>query len=362
MLLVFFVSVLIIVSNVSAYKLYCLNYGQSLPSQQNPRYTCFHDVCQVCTTDSNNPTHPGYCNDAGNCQVFGDGGNVDMELPVITLISPVDDGVYRSRNVLFDIRVNEPSSLSYIDNINGRGVIKNIASNTRSYTRELNFKDGENDITIYAKDRNGNRAEVNVVFFVDSKNPKIVKSFPMKGFSNGAFRVEFIEKNPKNLKISYGNEETGFRNSNLDLDECVISKGKHICSIDVNLNDYDGQNINYWFDLEDISGKTAKSKIIEVSVDAVDPILLNPNNFWSQGEGVNIRNVNFNFEINEDNFNEITYIDNEDANRRERKICSKLKENKCVKKISFRNGHHELDIFMKDKAGNVHTENIVFHV
>lgn len=362
MLLVLFVSVLIIVSNVSAYKLYCLNYGQSLPTAENPRYTCFHDICQVCTTDANNPTHPGYCNGIGFCQTLGSGGGVDAESPAINLISPVDDGVYNSKDVLFDIRLSEPSSLSYTDNVNGRGVIKNLASNVLSYLRKLNFKDGFNDITIFAKDRNGNRAEVNVVFFVDSKNPKIIKTFPAKGFSNGVFSVGFIEDNPENLKFSYGNEEVGFRNTNLNLNNCVINRGKHVCSVVVNLNDYDEQNINYWFDLEDISGKTAKSKVLEVSVDTTNPILLNDDNFWAQGEGINIKNVYFDFEINEDNFEVISYIDNEDINPKEKKLCSRLKENRCTKNISFRNGHHELDISIKDKAGNIITEKIIFHV
>lgn len=354
-----FVLILIVfvVSNVSAYKLYCLNYGQSLPSQENPRYTCFHDVCQVCTTDANNPTHPARCNDIGSCQTFGGGGNVDAEPPNINLVSPADNGVYGSREVLFDIRLSEPSSLTYTDNINGRGRIKNLASNVVNYFRELNFKEGLNDITIFAKDRNGNKAEKRIKFFVDNKNPRIINTFPSKGFANGIFDVEFIEENPKKLTINYGNEETGFRNSELNLDDCSTDRGKYMCSVVLNLNDYDGE-ISYWFELEDISGKIGKSKVIELIADTKSPILLNRDSFWVQGLGNN-KNIYFDLSIDEDNFKEVVYIDNKDRRPSEKRLCTRLIENSCVKKVSFRNGHHEIEIMIRDKAGNVFVPDIV---
>ncbi|MEK6914624.1 MAG: hypothetical protein AABW83_03150 [Nanoarchaeota archaeon] len=353
--------VLFSVGNVYSYKLYCLGYGQSLPTQENPRYTCYHDVCQICTTDANNPTHPARCNNVGSCQPFGNGGNVDVDPPILNVISPVDNGVYNSKLVLFDIRTNEPSSLSYIDNIRGRGVIKSIASNVNSYSRELNFKDGENSITIFAKDRHGNEAEKTISFFVDSKSPKIIKTNPSKDFANGIFEIQFIEENPKKLIFNYGNEEN-FRNTDVDLNECNMNKGKNICTVVVNLNDYDGQIIKYLFELEDISGKKVNSKNVELNVDTSLPVLLNPNNFWIQGEGDNNKFIYFDMEIDEDNFKEAVYLDNNGRDL-EKKICSRLKDNKCVKKFSFRNGHHELDVVIRDKAGNsITTQKVIFHV
>lgn len=361
-LLVIFFVLIFSVSNVFAYKLYCLNYGQSLPSQENPRYTCFHDICQVCTTDANNPTHPSHCNDAGACQHFGDGGGVDAEPPVINLISPSNNGVYDSKMILFDIRLNEPSSLIYSDNINGRGRIKSLASNVLSYLRELSFRDGANNITIFVKDRHGNKAEKNIVFFVDSKNPKIIKTSPVEGFASGNFEVQFIEENPKKLTLNYGNEGN-FINLNVNLNECDKNKNKNICNVAVNLDNYNVQFIKYWFELEDASGKKVNSKVVELSVDADNPVLLNPNNFWSQGTGDNKKNIYFDMEIDEDNFKEVVYLDDNDPRNSEKRICSKLIDNKCVKKASFRNGHHEIDVKIRDKAGNNFiTEKIIFDV
>ena len=354
--------------NVLAYKLICLNYGESLPDPDNPRYTCFHDVCQVCTTDLLNPTHPGRCNDITVCQgvdgtVGGGGGTIDAEPPEFTVNSPVEGGVYSNRRVVFDIETNEPSTFTYTDNINGRGRIKNMARNVFSYLRALSFKDGLNDITIFGNDRFGNTGEVNVTFFVDSKAPRISRTLPKRGFANGDFEVQFKEQNPERLTLVYGNDETGFRDADFDLDACREERGRYYCSISVNLDDYDGQIFLYTVELEDISGKGTESRLVTLSVDITAPELVNPDSFWTQGEGRNSKYIYFDMEIDEDNFDEITFIDNEARRPREKRVCSRLRDDRCIKRVSFRPGHHELDVQITDDAGNaVSTERIVFDV
>ena len=140
--LAFFIFLILILSSVSAYKLLCLTYGQKLPSAENPRYTCWHDYCiNICTTDNYYPTNPRYCEDMGACELFGE-TEFDVEAPKLTINSPSQDFVYSSRSVLFDITSNEPCSLYYIDNSNGRGGWSRIASNVESYYEKINFKDG----------------------------------------------------------------------------------------------------------------------------------------------------------------------------------------------------------------------------
>jgi|TARA_Y100000034_G_C6888865_1_gene408572 hypothetical protein len=357
------ISIVLMTTNVFAYKLYCLNYGQSLPDAENPRYTCFHDTCQVCTTNLNNPTHPSNCNSKTSCQAFGEGdsGTIDAEAPKFNISSPVEGGVYDSRKVLFDLNANEPTTFKYTDNIKGRGRLKNMARNVFQYFRKLSFKDGLNDITIFGNDRFGNTAEKTITFFVDSKKPRISKTFPRKGFANGIFNVEFKESNPHELTLYYGNSDTGIRNTNLDLDECNTNRGRHYCNINVDLEDYDGQDIEYWFKLEDISGKVANSRNILLSVDKTNPILVNED-YYTQGTGRNKKFIYFNMEVNEPNFDEITYIDNEDSRGREKRICSKLRANKCIKRVSFRPGHHEIDVQVTDEAGNSISKRIEFDV
>ena len=53
--------------------------------------------------------------------------------PAITINSPNNGDVFDSRRVLFDIELNEPSSLYYTDNINGRGRWKRIGTNRQSF-------------------------------------------------------------------------------------------------------------------------------------------------------------------------------------------------------------------------------------
>jgi len=360
------VAVVILSGNVLAYNLYCLSYGQSLPSVEDPRYTCFSDICQVCTTDANNPTLPSRCNNLLSCQNFGGNegnGTLDATPPSFNVTSPVEGGIYDSRKVLFDITSGEPTTFKYTDNINGRGRIKNMARNIMDYYRALSFKDGLNDITIFGNDRFGNTAEYDVTFFVDSKKPRISKTYPRRGFASGEFDVQFKESNPEVLTLNYGNDNIGFRDASVDLGECSTNRGRHYCSVDVNLNDYDGEEIEYYFELEDISGKMTQSRVLEVSVDITAPVLVNSESFWSQGVDRGAKYIYFDLEIDEHNFDEVTYIDLEDPRGRERRLCSRLRDDRCIKRVSFRAGHHELDVQITDDAGNaIGTQRIEFDV
>lgn len=363
--LVVCVAVVLMTSSVFAYKLYCLNYGESLPDEDNPRYTCFHDTCQVCATDANNPTHPAHCNNIGACQALDGNGNttIDAEPPVFNVSSPQEGAVYDSRKVPFEIESGEPSTFTYTDNIDGRGRIKNMARNIFFYSRALSFKDGLNDITIFGNDRFGNTAEFNITFFVDSKKPRVSKTYPRRGFANGEFAAEFVEMNPETLTLTYGNDGTGFRDADVNLDNCTENRGRQYCTVDVDLDDYDGEDIEYWFELEDISGKIAQSRATELSVDITSPELVNSDDFWYQGEGRYQRYIYFDLEIDEVNFDQVTYIDNEDSRGRERRICSRLRDDRCIKRVSFRTGHHELDVQITDEAGNaIGTERVIFDV
>ena len=367
--LAFFLIIIISVSFVSAYKRLCLTYGQSIPSDENPRYTCWHDSCQICVTDNNYPgVNPRHCNKIKGCELLGE-TIVDEDPPELTINSPVNDFIYNSRKVLFDIESNEPCSMYYLDNINGRGRWKRICSNCQSYSRTRSFKDGLNNITIKARDRNGNFVEYQRYFYVDSKKPKIRRTSPRKGFVNTAFEVQFSEENPVSLILYYGNVLSGYEEAELNVDiesietDCYINKKRYYCSVDVELDDYDGQNIKYWFELEDIAGSTATSRPISLSVDTVAPVIINnPDSFWTQGEGKKNKYIYFNIDITEENFDEVSYIDWNDRRPRWRRLCSRLKNGICKKKKSFRKGEHVVDIMISDEAGNAVSERVEFGV
>lgn len=350
------------INSVSAYKWVCLKYGQSLPNSINPRYTCWHDSCRVCATDNNYPTSFNKCKDSQECG--SQDGEIDITPPNLTINSPKNSQVFNSRMVLISLSSNEPASFYYKDN--KRGSWKRLASLMSSFSRGINFKEGFNNITIKAVDRNNNYIEKSVSFYVDSKKPKITKTSP-KDFANGAFSVEFREDNPKNLVLYYGindiitynvNQNLGIRTHSLNLNECSYNKN-YICYAQVNLADFDGKKIVYWFKLEDIAGNIHESKQISLKVDFTNPKILN-SDFWSQGTGRNNKNIYFNIEIEEENFAEVLYVNA--VTLASKTICSKIKNNKCVKKLGFNKGSHILDIYVKDKAGNSISKRIEFSV
>ena len=364
--IILFISIIFSVSYVSAYRWVCLTYGESLPDAENPVWTCWHDSCQLCVTNSNYPTSFNRCNDAGNCESLGN-SPVDNEAPALVINSPVDGEIYDNRLVLFDIESNEPASFYYLDNINGRGEWQRLAGNVRDYFRELNFRDGFNSLAIKAIDRNDNEIEEIVSFFVDSKNPKIRKVSPRGGFTNGMFEVEFSEENPVSLELHYGlagdsttssTSDVIIRIYEVNLDNCTNIRNKYVCDFSVDLREFDGREIEYWLEIRDIAGNEHESRHVELMVDTSPPIILNPDSFWSQNE----ENIYFDIFIDEDNFDRITYTYELNGRTRERALCSRLKDSRCIKRVEFRNGEFVVDVMISDLAGNAISERIEFEV
>lgn len=350
LLFAFVILILLSINLVLAYKWSCLTYGQSLPNSKNARYTCWHDSCRVCVTDNNYPTSFNKCKDSQECG--SQEGEIDSTPPNLTINSPENWQIFNSRMVLIKLLSNEPASFYY----KNKGNWKRLASLMTSFSREISFKDGFNNITIKAVDRKNNYMEKTVSFYVDSKKPKIKKTYP-KDYTNGVFSVEFTEDNPKNLVLYYGIND--IITYNVNLSECDYNKN-YICYARVNLSGFDGKKIVYWFKLEDIAGNIRESKQISSKVDVTNPKILN-SDFWSQGTGRNNKNIYFNIEIEEENFAGVFYIDNNQAGKL-KTICSKIKDNKCVKKLGFNKGSHILDIYVTDKTGNSISKRIEFSV
>lgn len=353
-------------SKVLGYQRGCLNDGDVLKNVFGEvTYECEHDLCLVCvlmTEAGNYTTNPSKC-DGPQCEFGnGGGGSIDVDPPNLTVNSPVDDFVYNSRKVLFDIESDEYASLYYIDNINGRGRWKRLSGGTKHYSREISLKDGLNDLTIKGGDDDGNEAFVVKQFYVDSKKPKIKKTYPKKGFANGVFEVQFQEENPETLTLYYGNGLIEMREAELNIEECIYEKRRYSCSVEVDVNDYDGMGIEYWFELTDIANTSAESKHVWLSVDTTFPVLNNPGSFWTQGEGRYNKYIYFNLLITEENFDEVSYIDWEASRPKWRRLCTRLKDGMCVKRKTFRIGHHVVDVQIIDEAGNAIAERIEFEV
>jgi hypothetical protein len=351
---------IILISYVSAYKLLCLNNGDSLPSNSNPRYTCEHDVCQVCATDNNYPTAPGFCKDFSNCNPVngGNGGELDITPPLITMNSPILNNIYSSTNILFDITTNEEATLYYTDNINGRGRWSRLVNLATSFKKGVRFKDGLNNITLRATDSNGNSNEITKTFYVDSQRPKITKVEPKKGFSDGKFDIWFTEQNPSSLVLTIGNQLKGRKTVNVPIGSCSLEKGKYFCSVQVTLNEYNGQTVDYSFKLTDIAGSYFESKPVFLKVDTTKPTINNPTSLFT----INGKYANLKMSITEDNLDFVSYYDNYESRPKWKTICTKLNNGFCEKKLTLKTGEHIIDLKVLDEAGNEVIERVSINI
>ncbi len=362
------ISVLFLISTISAYKLYCLTDGEKLPPGcvgSQCKYTCDLNsgsgFCQVCTTNSGYPgVNPASCRGL-TCDLLNGGGGESTLPPELNLVSPQNGSLFTVKSIPLVFNINKNAAVFYMDLLEDRqGRWNRICTSCSSYDQDRRFNEGLNSIRIRATDHSGNEDFVDVAFFIDSKAPKIRKTFPKKNeFANGDFSVEIQEENPSELKLYYG-EAGSMKNQIVSLNNCVQEKTKRICETSANLAQYDGMNIEYYFTLKDIVGNMVESVPVQIKVDNKPPILVNIGNYNHQ-EG---EYMFFDMNINEINFDEAAYSYIDTRGRvKEKKLCSKLDEsNMCIKKVKFRSGHYELTVLLKDQAGNSVGYPLVFDI
>ncbi|MDO8467361.1 MAG: hypothetical protein Q7S56_00220 [Nanoarchaeota archaeon] len=342
----------------------CLSQGGLIRfSQCNPAmsdYVCSSTSCQICVTyypelDVYCPAHPSSCNNAGlqcNENSGGNGGGgsgPDLTAPAITIHSPIKNQIYSNKRVLLNVALNEIAKIEYSTN---GGTWKEICRNgCMNGQADLRLEDGSNLVEVRAIDKSQNINQTGVNFFIDSKKPRILKTMPKKGYANGSFSVEFREENPVDLKLIVNGVEHP-----VNLNNCIEERKGTLCETNVDLFSYDGQEIPYYFVLEDMAGNVVQSKETFIKIDVTDPIV-NVLNYT-----MDKTRVSFMFNITENNFDEISFIDDNDRNPRETRLCSRLKDGICETKRSFREGLHHLTIYVKDDAGNSIEEEVSFEI
>ena len=280
----------------------------------------------------------------------------------IFLVSP-NQNIYFLRSIQFNLTTDmDVDELSYIDfsDSKPREIRLCINCNQSGYSRRLvkSFNDGYHNLSFIAR-QNNTIITKNISFLVDTIKPRIVRTSPTRGFSNGVFNVEFREDNPRELILYYGNSVLRSKNISINQD-CVLDRTTYKCQVSTNLSEFNGQQISYWFSLKDIAGNQDTSRVNELDVDLTPPILNNPNSFWTQGTGVYRRYIYFNFNITEPNFDEVDYIDWDARTPRQTRLCSNMRNGVCSTRKSFSSGSHNLTITILDDAGNSITKNIGF--
>ncbi len=274
----------------------------------------------------------------------------------LQIFSPVED-IYDSKRIQFNISSEKELDLiEYIDWSSNNPRWKRLCSDCDEYgydkARTKTFTDGEHSITIRTIDLFEQINEKNISFFIDSRAPRVSKTEPKRGFASGLFEIEFEEDNPKEMWLNYGNSfGEGYRNAEVDLSECVMDRRYTQCNITVNLSDYDGQEIEYWFNISDKAGNTDESRHEDLDVDVSFPKI---NNLTYEIDG---KSVYFIINITEPYLDEVSYFYH-DGQGRERRLCSRLKEGICEKKVSFGEGYHNITINVIDEVENKVSENV----
>ena len=224
-----------------------------------------------------------------------------------------------------------------------------------SYNKTKSFQEGWNNITIKATDIYGNIKEEDRLFFIDSKSPVISSTVPSRNkYTNGSnFYIKFREDNPKEVSVSFNPTIA------LDLSKCTESRSYRECYNDLNLTDFDGTYIEYWFNVSDYASSVTSKKTM-IKVDTSSPTINNLN------VSVIGRYVYFNMTIlneNKDSFDKVEYIDNiTDPKARWKSMCTSLKNNVCYKRVSLSYGSHNITIRSTDEAGNSDVENLEVNV
>ncbi len=260
-------------------------------------------------------------------------------------------GIYHDRRLNLDLNSNTVfSKIDFIDYFDTRPRWISLCRNCDSYNRVRSFSDGGHNITFIGVLSNGQNVTNSTDFFVDSKDPQISTTKPSRrnSFTNGSnFIVEYDEDNVKYVGL--------FWNPNVTREDCPSGRNQE-CGFNINLNNFNGQEIEYWFEVEDIAGNRKVSRKTKVKVDTISPII---NSFDYVVRG---RNVDFRIEINEQNFDSVEYIDYNERRPRWGALCSRLREGVCSVRKSFGSGEHNLKIKVLDKAGNGVEREIGFRI
>lgn len=276
-------------------------------------------------------------------------------------------GFYDQRKLLFDLETSEiVDRIEYIDFTDRSPKYKTLCKNCDSYYGTKNLGEGNHSLGFRAVvDETSGFKLADVM--IDSKDPKITKLEPNKGFTNGQVTLKFQEENPAQVIFYYGNYLEGYRSytmySGYLPEICdVDKKGNWACELDSYFGMFDGSDIEYWVEINDLAGNSEESKHYKLTADTTLPQVINPLSYWEQGIGKNNKYLYFDFEITEENFDEISYTDWTDRTPREKRLCSRLKNGVCEVKKSFSKGEHELTIKVLDKAGNYVEDEIEFSV
>ncbi|MEK6934897.1 MAG: lamin tail domain-containing protein [Nanoarchaeota archaeon] len=282
-----------------------------------------------------------------NLTVYDNAGNlgggtwlfvVNLTSNILTVNSPID-GDYGTRRLRFDIDGNVPGEIIYLDN--GRERI--LCRNCVTLNKTVSLIDGEHNLTF----RVGTE-EVNRSIFIDSRAPIISKITPKSNsFVNGTvLGVKYTEDFLESINVEYENFSSV-------LVGCESGRNK-VCEIDVDLGAFNGQYINFSFNVSD-KVTSINSDIHTLFVDTTNPVItrISP-------DGSNqTRRVRIDLSLSEV-VKDLEFIDFNDKIPRERRLCRNCQFYNETR--TFSSGNHSLQFIAIDNAGNYGFDSVDFIV
>ena len=265
--------------------------------------------------------------------------NNSMALLPFIINKPLDNSVFGTKNVPFDLSSTDVASFYYsTDNVK----FLKLCSSCRTYVKNVtSIKDGIHDMIIRKIDAYGNINDRHVNIIKDVKNPKIREISPddEESVNKGNFSVTYDEDYVKEIILHYG--PTGMENTVLKT-SCASGK-KMKCIFDgIDLSMYNNQQIKYWLNVSDYA-RSIGSKVYSLDVDTTSPLLA-VNNPVEGGSYDN--SITFNLASSE-----MVNMELSDNGGKFSKLCGD-----CTiysSKKSFALGGHSLAIRATDPAGNV---------
>lgn len=278
---------------------------------------------------------------------------VNESPPFMMFVNSPQDGIYGTRRIPFNISLNTTVKiLEYINHDDRRPRWRRLCSNCDGHgTRRESTKtlgEGNNNITIRAEDNFGNVEERNISLFIDSKLPRIIKTLPGRNkVTNGTgFYIKYSEDNLQKVELFWNGSKTLTCTSGVNQE----------CATDADLSAYDGEEIEYYFNVTDLV-RTVESRRTKVKVDTTVPELTinSPKNNTNHSS-----RVLFNITVGEDVL--LEYYDK--SRPRWRRLCGNCDDygNSRKKLKYFRKGSYDLLIRATDKAGQSDVEEVSFSV
>jgi len=279
------------------------------------------------------------CLDIEICNEVDDNCNEQIDEDCIdnmVLINP-EEKEFDTRRVRIELDIaDENSEIEYLR----RGRWTRFCSRPTNCYKTLSLDQGDNIIEIRSTDYSGFETEMILEVFVDSKKPKLQKQTPRnRKYGNGIFTAKYTEDNPEELILYINNEPV------ITKEDCLPGRNQE-CTIEYDIGEYEGQEIEYYFELKDRFNSDDR-KPYTIKIDTTPPEIT-----IDSFERTSEKYYRYEAEIIVDEDVRLEY--NYPGLRRPRRICSKCDEK--TKKFSFRNLPDHIEVIATDPAGNTDIE------